>query len=378
VCALLGLVVAACGSSASGPASSRLAATPAAASVSASVSAAASASQAAAPTPGALASVYGIPLNNPQVDVTPSGTYVAWQVSPPGGAVASELARIDPASGRVEATRRLGAAFEQAVAAAGALWVAISTMASEEVLRLSPATLRPTGWWHVGSGGGQPYGAGVLAVAGGGLWAAGGNRLVHLSLPAGRVLESIILPGAASSDLSADAAGTALIVGEADSGGSGAVERRDPRTGALLASRPMRGVAAPAVAGPTDSAIWVSEPTGMMGYVQHLDAATLAPAGGACPEGAGAGNCIEGSNGIMARLTAGLLWVTQLAGGESRNFCGEPSDGSAIAPIRLPQPAEDEVLAIGPRWIFYAAPGPNANEYLRRAVIPAACRLAAG
>jgi hypothetical protein len=40
----------------------------------------------------------------------------------------------------------------------------------------------------------------------------------------------IALPGVASSDLSANAAGTVLVVGEADSGGRGAVQRLDAGT----------------------------------------------------------------------------------------------------------------------------------------------------
>jgi hypothetical protein len=70
----------------------------------------------------------------------------------------------------------------------------------------------------------------VAGRRGGGIWVAGGNRLLHLSLPGGRVLDSSTLPGAVSSDLSANAAGTVLTVGQADSGG-GAVQRRDPGTG---------------------------------------------------------------------------------------------------------------------------------------------------
>jgi len=273
---------------------------------------------------------------------------------------------------------RLGAEFQQATAAAGALWVAMSAPAGEEVLRLNPDTLRLTRRWHLGTGGGQPYGAQVLAVAGGGLWADGGNRLLHLSLPAGSILDSIVLPGAASSDMSANAAGTVLVVGEADSGGSGAVELRDPHTGVLLASHSMAGVSAPVVAGPIGGAVWVTEATGMLGYVQQLSAVTLAPGGGACAEGSSAGTCVEGTNGIRARLANGLLWLTQPVGGSSRNYCAEPSDGSPIAPIGLPEPAQDEVLAIAPRSIFYAAPGPNAGQYVRLAAIPAACRAAAG
>lgn len=317
--------------------------------------------------------MFGYPLLSPQVAVTPSGVYVAWQVSPSGGVVRSELARVDPASGRVEATRRLGAAFGQAVAAAGALWVATSAVTGETLLRLNPDTLALTGSWRAGSGGGHPWAAQTLVVAGGGLWVAGGNRLLRLSLPEGRITASIILPGVGS-DLSANSAGTVLVVGEADSGGRGAVQRRDPATGAILASHPVMGVTAPAVAGPAGSAVWVSEATGMMGYVQRLDAATLAAAGNSCTEGRSTNTCVEGTNDITARLANGLLWVTQMAGGNGRNYCAGPSDGRPLTPIRLPQPAQNEVLAIAARRIFYAAPGPKASQYLRQEAIPATCR----
>ena len=324
-----------------------------------------------------MAGVFGQPLLMPQVAVTASGLYVAWQVSRPGSVVRSELARVDAATGRVEAARYLGAAFEQAIVAAGALWVATatgSTPAATVLLRLNPDTLRLTGRWQVETGGAPHWAAQALAVAGGGLWVVGGNRLLHLSLPGGTIIASIALPGAASSDLSADATGTVLVVGEADSGGRGAVQRRDPVTGALLASFPMIGVAAPAVAGPIGSVVWVSEATGMMGYVQRLDAATMTDEGSACQEGGTPSTCVEGTNDVTARLAGGLLWVTQVAGGKARNYCADPFTGRTIAPMELPQPAQDQVLAITPHQIFYAAPGPGAGQYLRQEAIPSACR----
>ncbi len=295
--------------------------------------------------------MFGHPLLSPQVAVTPSGVYVAWQVSPPdSAAVHSELTRIDAATGRIQARRRLGTAIGQVLAAAGSLWVTAPSIASRTLLRLNPDSLKVTGRWRLGAARFQAWGY--------------------------QVLGSIILPRAASSDLSANTAGTALVVGEADGGGRGAVQRRDPATGAILASHLVLGVSAPVVAGPIDSAVWVSEATGMMGYVQRLDAATLAAHKGTCAEGRNTNTCMEGSNDITARLANGLLWVTQVevAGGKIRNYCAEPSDGHALAPIRLPQPALDEILAIAPHRIFYAAPGPTASQYLRQEAIPAACR----
>jgi hypothetical protein len=364
--ALTGVLVVACTNSASGfPASPAAPAAPVPPSHLATVS-----------SPPGVEGAFGQPLLMPQAAVTATGLYVAWQVSRPGSAVRSELARVDEASGRIEAARRLDAAFEQAVSAAGALWVAASTgsaPAAQTLLRLNPDTLKLTGRWRVGTGGGQYWAAQLLVAAGGGLWAAGGNRLLHLSLPGGKVTAWIALPGAASSDLSANAAGTILLVGEADSGGRGAVQRRDPTTGALLASHPMMGVSAAAVAGPIGSAVWVSEATGMAGYVQRLDAATMTAQGSACNEGGTTSSCVEGTNDVTARLADGLLWITD-SWRKARNYCADPFTGRKIAPIELPQPTQDEVLAITPHRIFYASPGPAAGQYLRQQAIPSACR----
>ncbi len=321
-----------------------------------------------------LSSVFGHPLLNPQVDVSDGRVYVSWQVSPPGSAAGrSQLVRIDAATGRIQASLRAGTGIGQVLAAAGSLWVAAPSSGTLTLLRLDPGTLTVTGRWRLGASPFQGWGDYVLAVAGGGLWVADVNRLLHLSLPAGRMTASIVLPRAASSDLSANATGTVLVVGEADSGGPGAVQRRDPVTGALLAAHPVLGVAAPRVAGPVRSAVWVSEATGMMGYVRRFAAAQMTAGGGACVEARTTRTCVEGTNGITARIANGLLWVTQIAGGNGRNYCADPSSGRKLASIRLPQPAQDEVLAVGARQIFYAAPGPGASQYLRKEVVPTAC-----
>jgi len=312
------------------------------------------------------------PLRSPQVAVTAAGVYVAWQVPAHGSIVHSELARVDMATARIEAVRRLGTVFDDGMAAAGELWVTSSSTTGETLLRLNPDTLTVTGRWRVGTAGGAGWDAQGLAVAGGGLWVAGGNRLLHLSLPGGRVMATIALAGAASSDLSSNAAGSILLVGEADSGGRGAVQRRDPVTGALLASHPMLGVAAPAVAGPAGSSVWVSEATGMMGYVQRLDVTSMTAASD-CEEGRTTATCVEGTNAITARLANGLLWISQPVGGNTRNYCADPASGRELAPLRLPQPNQDEVLAISAHRIFYAAPGPKASQYVRDEPIPAAC-----
>ena len=317
-------------------------------------------------------------LQNPRVMVTNSEVFVAWQTSQPGSAVVrSELARIDATTGRIQARQRFSAFVLQVLQAAGSLWVATSigsASATETLLRLNPRTLQVTRRWRIGIGGEPDWAAQVLVVAGGGLWDAGGNRLVRVSLPTGMVTTSIPLPGAASSDLSANAAGTKLLVGIADNEGRGVVQRRDATTGAVLASRRVSGVAAPMVAGPVGRAVWISEPTGMMGYVQRLNAASMTADRSTCWEGQITRTCVSGTNDITARVANGLVWVTQVAGGTARNYCADPVDGRKLASIGLPQPNQDIVLAIAPHQIFYGAPGPKGGEYLRQETIPSACR----
>jgi hypothetical protein len=329
-----------------------------------------------AAAPG-VSNVFRGPLQNPQVFATGGATFVAWRTSAPGSAaVRSELARIS-ATGTIQARQRFGASVLQVLTAAGSLWVAAwsgSVPATETLLSLNPATLQVTGQWQMGTGGEPASAAQVLAVARGGLWLAASNRLVRVSLPSGKVTATIALPGANSSDVSANAAGTMLVVGEANNQGLGAVERRDATTGALLASRRrLLGVTDPVVAGPVGSAVWMSEATGMMGYVQRLDAATMTAAGSSCADGKITRTCVFGTNDITARVADGLLWVTQEAGGNARNYCAEPASGRRLAPIELPRPNVDLILAIGPHQVFYAAPGPKASSYLRREPIPRAC-----
>jgi hypothetical protein len=168
------------------------------------------------------------PLLNPRVTVTVSGIYVAWQLSPPGTAVtSSELTRIDAVTGRIEAKRRVNSDIDQVLAAAGSLWIAAQSAQTRTLLRLDPVTLAETGRWKLAGAARQVWGF-HLAVAGGGLWVAAANLLIRLSLPTARETTSIAVPNAYGSDLSANAAGTVLIFSEADSGGSGLVQRLNP------------------------------------------------------------------------------------------------------------------------------------------------------
>lgn len=304
-------------------------------------------------------------FDGPRVAITTTGAYLAWFTSPPASGVRTELARINLASGQIEATRQLGAVtFEQAVAVGDSLWVATSTSAGERLLRLNPQTLAPMGHMSIGGGGTQGLAGPSLAFAGGWLWVAAGDRILRFS-PGGRLTATVPLPGAVTSSAGADSSGTMLIVGTAGANGAGTIQSRDPATGALLSSRPVTGIATPAIGGVADSGVWASEATGMMGYVERYDARTLGPT---------PGTRYTGANGITVTVANRLAWVYPSNGGPGSSFCADPSSGRVLARIDLPQ--QDYVLAIGPRQLIYAAPVPNgSNYYVRTEPLPGGCRV---
>lgn len=327
-----------------------------------------------APANTSLDSVFGQPLKGPAtVTVTADGLYVAITQQSSSGATNSTLQRVDPTTGHAEAAVSLGAPFVQATEANGSLWLTTSSTSDVTLIRFDPQTLRETGHWTLGTPP-QQTGVGSMAVAGGGLWVTTGDRLLRLSLSDGSILASVSIPGAVGSDVASDAAGTILIDGRLSQGG-GAVERRDPTTGTLIASYPMSGVTAPRVTGVVGGSVWVSEATGMMGFVERLDATSLrpAPTDPAYCAPSSTPTCISGSNAINATTANGLVWITQNSGGDERNHCADATTGKTLAPLALPQPADDEVVAIGPADVYFTFY--NAGAYrLAYKPIPTACR----
>jgi hypothetical protein len=306
-------------------------------------------------------------LVNPAVTVTAGGLFVAWQVNSAGSAPPRfELARVDQASGAIEAAHLFAAGYVGVpLAAAGSLWVTTTTAAGESLLRMNPADLAVTGDTRIGRGSFQSAGGHGpdLALAGHGLWVTGGNVLLRVSLPAGKATAAIPLSGAYTSGAGASADGTVLVVSEANDGGVGALQRRDPVTGALIASHQMFGVTTPSVGGVLGSGVWVSEPTGMMGYIERFSTVTMA---------AERATTVEGTNGISVMAADGVIWVTDHVG-TGRDYCADPVTGRRLAPIPLPDPSQDYLLAISGRYVYYQVPSGN-GFYLKRLGIPAGCR----
>jgi hypothetical protein len=329
------------------------------------ISATASGPRAGSTPSAASARVFGRIFHDPDATVTGGRLYVTWQVNSPTAAVPQfDLARVNQVTGAIAAAHllvpgRVGAPL----VAGGSLWVPVATAAGESLLRLNPAGLAETGNVAVSGGSDESVGRGShLAVAGGALWVAGGDRLLRVSLITGQVIAAFPLPGAATSGVAANVNGTTLVVSEANDSGVGSVQRRDPVTGALLASHPMLGVAASALAGIIDSGVWLSEPTGLLGYVERFRTATMAP---------DPATDVSGDNGINAAVADGVVWITDLAAAD-RDYCADPVTGRVLARVRLPDPRQDDLVAISRQYLYYDSPA-SGGFYLSRVRVPGAC-----
>ncbi|HET6188036.1 MAG TPA: hypothetical protein VFE59_13715, partial [Trebonia sp.] len=240
------------------------------------------ASPAAPPAPASpgipAGGIVGRVFTNPGLTVTGGSLYLRRSLSPARqDPPRMELARVDAATGAIVATSTFSpGAIGAPLAAAGSLWLTGSFSGHAMLLRLDSRTLMVTGELTI-----APVNSGAershIAYAGGSIWVDGSDELVRVS-PATVAAElTIPLPGADTSDIGGSPDGGTLIVSEADSG-DGTIQRRDPVTGALLASHSMLGVIAPLIGGGVSAAgAWVSEPTGMLGYIERFSAASLTP-----------------------------------------------------------------------------------------------------
>lgn len=313
--------------------------------------------------------VFGRVLDQPYVTVTGGRFYVTWQNQPRHNVPSTTLARADRATGRIEATHTFSTGYiSSPLAAGGSLWALLAST-GETLLRLDPVTLAVTGKLHISNGrylnsnGSENH----LSVAGGALWAVAGDRLVRVSLRTGKAAKVIGLPGGYSTSMAGSPSGSFLIVSVADSGGRGSMQRRAPVSGALLASHATAGVTAAGIGGIIGSGVWAAQPTGLQGFVQRYSTRTLAPAGG---------TAVEGSNGIGVAVADGLAWVLRAGPEEDASYCANPVTGKKLAAIRLPRPAQDDVIGIWGRDVYYAAPADHDEGVsLKRVTVPAACQV---
>jgi hypothetical protein len=299
---------------------------------------------------GATAGVFSlVPGDDPALTQTGGGTYLSWDLptAPPragAGLPRMVLARIDPRTGKVQATNTFSAGLLGApLFAGGSLWVTDSASIGELVLRLDPATLMVTGELSL-SAARYPDGS-HLAYAGGWLWADGGGGLLRVSPSGVNLTAAIALRGAYRSNVAASPGGSVLIVTE--QGSAGAVQRRDPRTGALLAASPIAGDEAAAVDGFTRSGVWITAITGMSAHAEQLSLRSMKPV---------ATRPVSGAADVRVQVAHGLLWV---ADGPDRDYCADAGTGRALAALPLTRPGQGDLLAVGDGVLYYAEPRPH-------------------
>lgn len=321
----------------------------------------------AVPTPAADGSVFGRVFLNPDLAVADGSLYLTWDLSSPTRLPARmALARASTSTGRILAENDFGPGdVSVPVYAAGSLWVTDSAAAGELLLRLDPRTLMVTGEVEVAAGNAGGGAGDHIAFAGNSIWVDGAGRLVQVAPQSVQAERIITLPGADSSAIAASPDGRTLLVSEADSG-AGTIQRRDPRTGALLASsRTMLGVFAPLIGGVTGGAAWIAEPTGMMGYVERYRTAAMTPDGA---------TLVEGTNGIRVGVWDGRLWVHGPDGGTHTNYCADPGTGHRLATLIMPYSSQPVLLAVGEKDFYYSyATADGIRSRIAAAPLPAAC-----
>jgi hypothetical protein len=311
------------------------------------------------------AGVFGqIPGDDPVLTQAGGSLYLRWDMPPAGaGMPVMALARVDPRTGAIAARNTFSPGFVAApVYADGSLWVTDSTSLGELLFRLTPRTLLMTGALKV-SDAQYPVGSHV-AYAGGWLWVDGADRLLRVSPSTVTLSKVVRLRGAYWSNVGASPDGSVLVVSE--QGKAGAVQRRDPRTGALIAAHPVGGAEAAVIDGFAGPTVWITEITGRSAYAQPLSAATMTPE---------AGHRIFAPNDLTLRVAHGIVWVTDdEAGGPARNFCADAGTGRRLATLPVTSYTQGRLLAIGAGVLYYAEPARHGSgARIAQVPIPAAC-----
>jgi hypothetical protein len=311
--------------------------------------------------------IFGARFVSPSLTFAAGSLYLTWQSPAQPYPPRVTLSRVEVATGRIVASNTFSpGVVSDPIYAAGSLWVTDDPASVGDLLllRLDPRTLMVTG--EVSAGSLPPDSSvapsGHIAFAGGSIWVDGAGQLVRVSPGTVSAELTIPQPGADSAEVAASPDGSTLIVSEADAG-NGSIQRRDPVTGALLASRPMLGVVAPMIGGVSAAGVWVREPTGLMGYIERFQTATMTPQ----PQ-----TRVEGSNGIGADVWDGVLWVRNEVGGARLNYCANPATGRRLAALPLPDLAQDYLLTVQAGTIYYSVPA-GRGFAIRTVPAPAAC-----
>ena len=233
-----------------------------------------------------------------------------------GNGPGTAITRVSPVTGRAGPSAKVTGVIALAFGR-GMLWVVRQAQAPHPlpVLALDPATLairhsvalpdRP-GW------GGQD-----AAYAGGLIWVAGASELMAIDPMTARLAATVPLGTPRSTggftSVAAAPGGTVLWTTEGTSGGGPiGVQRRDPRTGAVLesAAGPAVGIGAARIAAAPGHA-WLAYATGMLGSYVRADIPAAGPPGRlaeAQPLRSPRAREVF-SNGVAVYLAGTRLWI---------------------------------------------------------------------
>jgi hypothetical protein len=274
------------------------------------------------------------------------------------------LLRLATSSGAIRARASLGAAsLGDVLLAEGWLWVTTNSLTGRSpawLWRLDPNSLSVLSRTQLRS----PLSTAALATAGASIWVADGGVLDHVAAIGGAIIGRVRVSGARSMELAGADRGAQLLVSAGDGSGRARIQLRDGATGALLrSSARFLGVSEPKLGGGVGGWLWISQATGMAGYIERLDARTLTPRPGATGPP-------QATNGIQAQVADRILWVSQPHGGPARNYCANPVTGSprVILPVAARRGA---LLSVGASSIYFLGPG---LRQLLTAAIPRECR----
>jgi hypothetical protein len=255
--------------------------------------------------------------------------------------------RVDPVSGRVLATRRLGSAFGQALIAAGKLWVITYSFTGPRrenysVLRLDPHSLAVRSRTILPGTSGRNT-VGSLAVAGHWLW-VGAATLDRVSLASGRVDRIVRLHYRGPVQVAADPAGRVLLASLGLDHPT-YIARLNPRTGAVQARTTVRWSAIePSIEGIVAGGAWIANSGGMTTTSWRIDLQTLKTTPTQVP-------AIPGSR-VFASAIDGILWVTKPDRGHEITYCADPVTGRLRA--RLPLLRDASLLTADATNFYYS------------------------
>ena len=256
-------------------------------------------------------------LAAPSVYAIGGALYVSNE-SPSG---ASSLTRLNPATGAIGARltfRRVN--IDAVLLGEGWLWATITPLDRGRpswLLRLEPDTLHVLSRTRLTSASPDD-----LAVAGSSVWVGDGGAIDDVATIGPTIIRRVPIRGAKQVSLESGEHGRLLLISEGDFSGHARIERRDPYTGALDAtSSPFLGATLPRLGGTAGVGLWLTESTGMQGYVEQLDVEVLKPLHPHVP--------VFDTNGVRAQVIDGILWISQPDGGPSRNYCADPVGGRA-------------------------------------------------